>query len=205
MTALILLLFSALAAFAQTQGQPVTITNYPVDQPTEFHDIDANGNELYVCYAKAKGPWNVGSSQTAATFTWTKAATTLTSIAVATNVGTVTTSTAHGLMIGNTVTVSGATVDTDLNATYKVLTIPSSTTFTITTVNVADATYTDAGLTMTTNAPRLTAPIWSILKKNFDGSNHLVSRLWANGTPAQANQICANRAVTTGATSIPYF
>jgi len=78
--------------------------------------------------------------------TWKRSDSTLTSIVVSTNVGTVTTSTAHNLVVGNPFVVSGATVDTDLNGDYVVVTIPSATTFTITTVSVSDATYNEATL-----------------------------------------------------------
>lgn len=191
-------------AFSQANGPAVQTVTYPYDSPTEYHDSDTN-NELYICYAKSRGPWNAGLSVTPASFSWTKALTTLTNIVVLTNVGTATTSTAHGLQPGQNVVVTGATIDTDLNATYKILTTASTTTFTFTTVAVSDATYTDAGLILTTTAPRLTAPIWSIQKKNYDGANHLLGKLWSNGRPAVMNQICANRAVTTGATSIAFY
>lgn len=72
---------------------------------------------------------------------------TLTSITVAANVATVTTAAAHGLThTGQQATVVGATVDTDLNGTYSIATIPTSTTFTFATAAVADATYTEATL-----------------------------------------------------------
>jgi hypothetical protein len=77
--------------------------------------------------------------------TVTKAAATLTSISVAANVGTVTWP-AHGLEAGCSVTISGATVDTDLNGTYAIVTAPTADTFTIATAAVADATYTEATL-----------------------------------------------------------
>lgn len=81
---------------------------------------------------------------------WTVAATTLTSIVVSTNVATATTGAAHGLVPGSQVTISGATVDTSLNATYTVLTTPAPTTLTFTTSSVSDATYTESTLVMTT-------------------------------------------------------
>lgn len=77
--------------------------------------------------------------------TVTKAAATLTSIAVAANVGTVTWP-AHGLEIGCSITVSGATVDLQLNGTYIIATVPTVDTFTIPTVGVGNDTYVEATL-----------------------------------------------------------
>jgi hypothetical protein len=71
---------------------------------------------------------------------------TLTSIVVAANVATATTAAAHGLWIGQKVTIAGATVDTDLNGGYTIASTPTSTTFTFATVSVANATYTEATL-----------------------------------------------------------
>lgn len=114
----------------------------------------------------------------------------LTNIVVATNVGTVTTASAHGLGVNDKIVVAGATIDTDLNGTYKIATVGSTTTFTIATVAVADATYNEAGLKFTTQAPRTTQPIWSITKFALTASV-LQSVKWANGTAAM-NQICDN-------------
>ncbi len=80
----------------------------------------------------------------------TKAAGTLTSIAVATNVGTVTWP-AHGLEASCSITISGATVDTDLNGTYTIASVLTADTFTITTAAVANATYTEATLKAVAN------------------------------------------------------
>ena len=80
----------------------------------------------------------------------TVAAGTLTSVAVATNVGTVTWP-AHGLEAGCSVTLSGATVDTDLNKAYTIATAPTADTFTIPTSSVADATYTETTLKAVAN------------------------------------------------------
>lgn len=195
MKLLALCLLPVVCLVAQQSGTPVTVTEYPHDTPTQAFFYDGSNNLIYICESKAKGPWNFNGQQLApSTFSWTKAASTLTNIVVSSNVGTVTTSTAHGLQTGESVTVTGATVDTDLNATYIIQTVGSSTTFTITTVAVADATYTDAGLVATTGAARLTAPIWSIARFNYTSTN-VTSKQYANGLPANMNQICTNRAL----------
>lgn len=187
---------------AQQNGTPVQVVPYPRDEPTKFLDYDTSNNLIYVCYAAAKGPWN--NNSVPATFSWLRSDSTLTSIVVLTNVGTVTTSTAHGLQIGNPVTITGATVDTDLNGTnYYVATIPSTTTFTFATSAVANATYNESTLAIATTAPRLTANIWNILKMTYSTANNLTDVQWANGTASSLN-ICTNRAVLTGATRILY-
>jgi|WetSurMetagenome_2_1015567.scaffolds.fasta_scaffold01336_8 hypothetical protein len=72
---------------------------------------------------------------------------TLTNIVVNTNQGTATTVFPHLLITGDTVVVSGATVDSDLNGTYTITSFTPFT-YTFTTSAVADATYTDAGLSI---------------------------------------------------------
>lgn len=206
MCRLAIALLFALPLLAQPTGAPVSVSAYPSSQPTilKAYDGGTPPNPIYVGYAAPFQNYTriTGNSITSA-FRWTKAATTLTNIVVATNVGTVTTSTAHGLTVGNPVTVSGATVDTDLNATYYVQTVGSTTTFTITTASVADATYTDATLVLSTNAPLTTQPIWAINKKTYS-TNSQIADQWAGGSAKSYTFIWDNRAVTTGATKITY-
>ncbi len=199
--ALAVVLLITVVASAQQGGTPVQPVLYPYDQPIKFFDYDGSGNLIYTCQTKASGPWN--NNSVPSTFSWTRAANTLTSIVDSTNTATVTTSTAHGLQVANAITISGATVDTDLNGTYYIQTVGSTTTFTITTANVTDATYTESTLAVSSTAPRLTVAIWSIFKFTYNGSNQLTNFQMSNGVPAM-NQICANRAVTTGATMIVY-
>lgn len=66
------------------------------------------------------------------------------SITVSSTTATVTTTTAHGYEVGDWMTIAGASVSA-LNASYKILTVPSTTTYTIT---VASGT-TDPSGTMT--------------------------------------------------------
>ena len=80
---------------------------------------------------------------------WSIATGTLVSVVVAANVGTLTFSAAHGKAVGDKITISGATVDTDLNAAYVVASVPTTTTLTVATSNVTAATYTDALLVVT--------------------------------------------------------
>ncbi len=173
----------ALAAFGQ--GTPVNQVSGP--PPTQSSNVllpfyDAGNNAIYICASPL---------QQAAT-TQKRSDSTLTNIVVLTNVGTVTTSAAHGLYIGARVTISGATVDTDLNATYVVTTIPSTTTYTIATVSVANATYTEATLVITTTNPLTTRPIWALLVDKFASTSanaNLIYSAWQTSIQI----ICDNR------------
>ena len=180
----------ATAQTAQYNGTPVRISAGPdsVDYTTL---IEYNGSNL---------PVYKGTAATAQpTFTWSISGSTLTSIVDSSNTATVTTASAHGLKVGNKVTIAGVLSDTDLNGTYYVASAATSTTFTITTANVTDATYNAAGTQVSTNAPRTTAAIWKITFYQYDGSNNLVS---SSNSPWSS--IWDNRAVTTGATKVTY-
>lgn len=117
----------------------------------------------YTCYANATQPEIIDS---------------VTQIVDSSSTATVTYASAHGLGIGNRVVIAGVTGDTDLNGTYIVLTVPSTTTITITSSSVTDATYNNAGITSTSSAPRTYKEIWSI-SKNYYGASSLNAVRWA--------------------------
>lgn len=121
----------------------------------------------------------------------------LTNLVDSANTGTVTAAN-HGLAVGNLVAITGNATDTDLNTSYYVQTVADANTFTVTTANVTDATYTDAAMVMATNAPRNTASIWVIKKYSYTGV--YIDRMQSS----KPNSICANRAVTTGSTKVTY-
>ncbi len=171
-------------AFAQ-DGQPVNPTQGPPIVSYSLILKYSGASVIATCQARSQQPLATFSVSGATPFV-------LTSIAVATNVGTATTVSDHGLNIGDKVVVSGATVDPDLNATYAIVTVPTTKTFTITTVAVSDGTYLNAALQFATNSPRTTQPIWAITKFTLSGSN-VTAVKWANGTSAP-NQICDNSA-----------
>jgi len=164
------LLFLLLVSLAAQQE--VVLTDPTSSPPTLLFSYTGAGNVEYLCKAPSTGP----------TYTWSRLATTLTSIGVATDVGTVTTATAHGLAVGNQVTISGATVDTDLNGTYTIASVGSSVTFTITTSSVADGTYVESPLKVSTSAPRSSAAVWSIQKFIYDATPNLIRSAWAYGS-----------------------
>ena len=154
--------------------------------------LSGTSNVEYVCQAKGVQP----------SYSFSVSGGTLTSIVDAVNTATVTTAAAHGLLADNTVTISGATGDADLNGSYSIITVPTATTFTVTTVNVTDTTYNNSSLAIATTAPRSTAAVWSIQKMVYSGDN-LIRKQWAFGVPSP-NRICDNRAQTTGNTRVAY-
>lgn len=174
------LLLFALSALGQTINNPTQ--GPPPDAYTLLLYYDGSSNLQYTCKAFARQP----------SFSWLRSDSTLTNIIVATNVGTATTSTAHGLAPGNLVTVSGSTTSA-LNSTYVIQTVGASTTFTITTAGVPDATYNTALLSVATTAPRTTAAIWDIFQFQYNGSNLLTTVQKASGK-AGLNSICSSRA-----------
>lgn len=168
MKTVILAFALAVSALAQS---PVNISSGP--PPAAVQKLlfyDGSNNLQYVCLALQNG----------ASTSVQRSDSSLTSIAVSANVGTVTTSSAHGLYIGAKVAITGATVDTDLNASYIVATVGSATTYTIATVSVANATYTDSTLVITTRNPLTTATVWAIQVLEYNGSNYLTDAHWAN-------------------------
>lgn len=171
--------------FSQIKGTPVNVISYPTaDQPATIFDYDGSNNVIYIGYAIPIQP----------TFSWTVSGSTLTSIVVSANVGTVTTSTAHGLAVGNPVIVAGSATTT-LNATYRVASVPSPTTFTVTTSGVSNATYNDSTLTVSTSAPRTTASVWSIQCFQITSGN-TTSIQWMGGSAALYKWAWTSRTTT---------
>jgi len=183
--------FVCSVAWAQ-EGSAVNQSEGPPHKGWTFRGFYTGSLLDYACWAEAV--------QQAYSFKRTDS--TLTNIIDAANVASVT-APGHGLAVGNAVTVSGATVDSDLNGTYYVLTIVDANEFTFVSASVADATYTEATLTVTTTAPRSSARQWAIQKLSYDGANNVVLKQWASGTPGSRN-ICDDRATATGSTKVTY-
>ncbi len=194
MKRLFVLVIALAFALAAQEGAAVNQTIGPPQIAYTALNTFSGANLIYTCTARAVQP----------TFTWTKAATTVTNIIDSGTTSTVLFPAAHGLSVGNAITISGIVTagGTALNATFYVQTVPLTTTVTITTAGVTDATYTDSGLTVATTAPRDTAAIWSIQKFTYSGANQIAAQ-YANGNPGMVN-ICANQAVTTGTTKTVY-
>lgn len=180
----VLLLFVSTGLLAQSGTSPaVVMRTQPI---TVLNFYDGSGNLEYVCT----------TSYPATRTVFSVAASTLTSIVDSSNTSTLTIP-SHGLAVNNQITIAGAT-DTDLNTSFVVQTVSDANTITITTSSVTDTTYNEAGLTVTTNAPRSSAAIWQITKYTYSGSSPIRKQ---NSRP---NQICDNRAVSTGATKVAY-
>lgn len=93
-------------------------------------------------------------------YTWHQGVTaTVTNKALTSNVATITTSAAHGILAGDSVTVAG--VDSTFNGTYTVLSVPTATTFTY--------AKTAANVTATSAAGTVTAPAGSRPVNNLGG------------------------------------
>lgn len=153
---------SASSQAPPSDGQVVRVSRGPLNiKYTQLFDYDGSSNLIYRGTAASNQP----------KFSWTTALTTLTSIVDSSNTSTVTTSTAHGLAVNNEVTIVGVTTDTDLNGVYRIQTVGSATTFTITTASVSDATYNASGIELSTTAPRSTAAIWTIEAFTYTGTN----------------------------------
>lgn len=185
--AIVVLLICA-ACFAQdnSKGQLISINPGPPPQAVSSLNFYSGGDLIYRCQAVSIQP----------TFTWYVSSvvppgSTLTSIVVNTNVGTVTTVGDHGLQVGNKITVAGSTTAA-LNGVYSIATVPTTSTFTIATSGVSNATYNTSALKFYTTAPRSNAAIWSVHAYTYSSSNLTVDQ-WANGSTSM-NQICDNRA-----------
>jgi hypothetical protein len=154
-----------------------------VPQPSEKPGQDTvlnffTGSLLdYSCYASPQQP----------AYSFLRSNSTITNIIVSTNTATATMPN-HGLHVGNRLVITGATVDIDLNGTYLVLTVADANTLTFTTAGVANATYTDATLAVTTRDTRSSAAIWTVMQILYTSSNPTVIR-WSDQF-----QICDNRA-----------
>src|ERR1700722_2834361 len=135
-------------------GQAVT------PQPSNIHQLFYSGSNLqYDCQAPANVPvTSVKVSDSS-----------LTSIVVSSNVGTITTLNANGAWVGMIVTVTGSTTAA-LNGSYKVTGTTSSTAYTVTTSGVSDGTYANSTLIISTSAPILTSAVWSITVLQYTSS-----------------------------------
>ena len=164
-------LFACLTAFAQDNDPAVSLSGGPPARAWSilYFYTTVGGADLpeYICYTR--------TSQGAVTAP-------ITSIAVLTNVGTVTTNTAHGLSPGNQVIIAGVSGGgTGLNTSATITTVPSTTTFTMATTGVANATYNNAGITFNSSAPRTNQNIWAIKRFSYGGTggSSLLATKWA--------------------------
>jgi len=188
--ALVCLAIPALAQITRVRTEEV-----PAVEATEtLFYRDGSGNYEYTCIAKASNETSIFSRDTGSS-TQPKssiATVTLTNVVVASDVATANFSGAHGLAVGHRIKILGATVDTDLNGTYTIASVPGSTSLTFTTASVADATYNEAGLNISTTAPRTNSAVWSI-QRNFYSGGSIDRMIWAYGSSSGFDKACGSR------------
>jgi hypothetical protein len=173
--------FFLLAGAAFGQAQAVNQVQGPTSNDYVSY-FDIASTPQYICQAQAFQPIT----------TFYVASSTLTSIAVSSNVGTITFSSTSYLWVGATVVVAGSAT-TALNGTYSVTAVSGSTA-TITTVGVSNGTYNDTTLTVSTTSPLLNSKIWAIQVTQYSAGS-AVGQYWA-GAPAitpPMNLACSNR------------
>lgn len=96
----------------------------------------------------------------------------ITNVTFASGLATVTTTSAHGLAVGNSVSIAGVVGAVGVNGNWYVATVPSGTTFTVYTINTPGA-YTSGGTT-TLNAPLFAASINQEITVFSEGDYQLV-------------------------------
>jgi hypothetical protein len=206
----LLWLGTATAVLAQGPQQGQLVRSNPfigTEVPTQLFFYDGSGNLQYICSAQ---PQQSGQHQTTfaisnTTLTPTNATgniLALTNVVVSSTTATATTVANHGLQVGNQIVVTDPQTPA-LAGTYYIQTVGSSTTFTFTVSGVTGGTYTDAGLTIFTNAPRSSDSVWAIQKFTYNGSNQ-VTNSQSNIGAGSFTATCNNKAVTTGSTAIEY-
>lgn len=168
--AMLLLALALPSAFGQNSDPAVSISGGPPSRGWtaiyNYATITGADYVEYICLAPANQP---------------SLSLSITQIVDSSNTATVTASAAHGLSVGNRVVIAGVTGDTDLNGTYTILTVGSSTTFTFTSANVTDTTYNNTGITLTSSAPRTNRDIWAIKRFTYGGTGgtSLLAVQWA--------------------------
>ena len=185
---LLLVLFIPMWAQGPNQGAVMRPNYFPAGEgQVDLTTYDGSSNPIYTCSAASiqTGPLHAP--------TWAitpKAAQlTLTNIVVSANVGTITVSgSTIKLQIGNAIVVAGSAT-TALNGTYVVQSTPSTTTVTITTSGVSNATFTDANLTVSSTAPRSDDGVWTVRKIVYSSGNPIRSQ-WAGGVRGGYTNSC---------------
>jgi hypothetical protein len=195
-SAVLLLIVSAVLHGQASEGTPVNQTAGAPPKPIEaIYDYSGGSNLVYVGIALSD---QIASSQV--------------TVSGASNGSPVAfTATAHGFDYQSALTttpsicISGATGGwTGINGCW-VATPTSANAFTIAVDSTTFGAFTGQTITVTTRAPRTTAPVWAIKKYVYDGSSRAIWAGWASnpgGAGATAlvpsstamNLIWANRA-----------
>lgn len=182
------LLFCGATMFGQTLTTAIEEGGPPRNGWVILNKYNVSNKLIYQCSALSRGrstSWTIGS--------------TLTSIVVASDVGTVNTVSAHGLWQGARVVVAGSGV-TAANKEYKVVSVTSSTAFTIATSGVSDQTLTTAKMTVTTYDPTENDTAWVITVIKYDTNGLFETSYVAKPNVSTENVVsgnlkCADRAL----------
>lgn len=181
-------LLAVMSALAQPA---VSLSTGPPPAPfVNLFDYDGSGNLIYRGIAPAFLQANascVGGGSTCIQ----RSDSTLTSVVVATNVATVTCSSACGAWVGMRMIISGCTTAA-VNGTFTVLSAPTATTYTLA-ITVADGTYNNAAMAINTNYPLTTQSVWEIQVSKFNGSSQVIATVPANASVG-TNLAWTNRA-----------
>lgn len=122
-------------------------------QSKTIYFYDSGSRMKYVC----ENSHDPAGTQTT---TWQRSDSTLTSIAITSNLATFTTASSHQAYPGMRVVVAGSTAAV-IDGTVTVAEVLTATTFTAT-LTAANGTYTTSTIVATTTDPLLTATVWSI-------------------------------------------
>lgn len=176
-----LLLLSVASLRAQT-GSPVNQTQGPApNSNVALYYYNGSNQIQYICMANAQ------TAQTVYTIGATPA---LTSVAVTSNVATITFGATAQLWVGQRVTLAGFAT-TAVNVTTTVSAVSGSTATAA--ITVADGTYNTSGATLTTSGPVLNATSWVIQVFTYFGG-YLATSYYAGGGIAPPLLACSNRA-----------
>lgn len=171
----LILILAIFAAMVFGQAAPVRLSETPTDQGVQTLTYpDGSNNLVYICKALSN-QGSPGSSRNPNV--------TVTTIS---NAGTaVVTATAHGFSFETVATanpiikITGATAGwAGLNGVW-IATITSANAFTIALDTSGFGTFTGQSITVTTLAPRINLPQWSIKKLVYDASNNLLFQGYA--------------------------
>lgn len=175
-TVTVALLLSALLAGGQSVTRTIQFGCPASDPCVTLNDVDGGGYTIYIGRANQKLNSNgvcSGISNPGANCI-KRGDSTLTSIAVTSQVATITCQSTCGVAKSWEMTISGATVDADLNGRCTVASTPSPTTYTCAVTNVSNATYTESTLRVDTFFPLTTQKMWTVQAFAWDGSHNFL-------------------------------
>lgn len=190
----------------------------PSDFVTSFTSLSTRSSDVLINMGGVAAPTDLGVQGTGATATWrylvgANSGSAFSSpvpsgsaswISRASNVVTFTTLANHGMIPGQSVTISGATADPTINGTWTVASVPSATTFTFASSG-SNGNISNSGTTAsyTYNAVASGTASWFCLKSNtliptgaFTGGNAVIGTIGVAGSGADME--IASTTITNG-------